>query len=95
MIAFVQKILIYKQADPQISQSTAQFYEAHWTNMTKVLYNMFNHTAPKRIKLTEFELLHVIFKAKPSLMSEWFNFYMFQVLPSFIIFVEEDLRLAI
>lgn len=26
MIAFVQKILIYKQADPQISQTTTQFY---------------------------------------------------------------------
>jgi hypothetical protein len=63
--------------------------------MTQALFNMFSHRAPKRIKLIEFELLHVIFKAKPSLMSEWFNFYMFQVLPNFIVFQEEDMRLAI
>lgn len=54
IIAFFQKILIYKQADPQVSQSTTQFYEAYWANITQVLYNMFNHRAPRRIKLIEF-----------------------------------------
>lgn len=91
---FIRKVLVYKASDPLITQSTRQFYETYWDTLMKVVREMFQHSSTKRIKIYEFELLAIVFRTKPKLMGPWFDYYMFEVIPSFIVFGKDDLILA-
>ena len=91
----MKEIAIFIDKQEEVNQLTNNFFDNQWPKVCAVLNHIFTHKYPNKIQKFSLQLLEICFKKQPFKMMDWFNFYMFEILPNFIVVGRKEIELAI
>ena len=71
------------------------FYSNRWYALVQTIKNLFLYQTSAKITKFSLKLMERCFRVKPQLMITEFEFYMWHILPSYVVFDQKDKDMAI
>lgn len=85
MVKFIEKVLISKQSEPQISSITQEFYHSTGRELEMTAIALLTRPKPNTVRFYELYLIDMIFQKRPQLLEKHMRPFLFELLPPFFL----------